>query len=37
MLATDDMRRLEVIDWGDLIEINEKKSGMPLFGLMLNY
>lgn len=37
MLATDDMRKLEVTNWGDLIEINERKSGMPLFGLMINY
>ena len=37
MLATSDMRRLEVIDWGDLIEINERKSGRPLFGLHMNY
>jgi len=37
MLATDDMRRLEVIDWGDLIEVNERKTGKPLFGLMMNY
>lgn len=37
MLATSDMRRLEVVDYGDLIEINEKKSGCPLFGLMMNH
>ena len=24
MLATSDMRRLEVVDWGDMIEVNEK-------------
>lgn len=37
MLATNDMRRLEVINWGDLIEIYERKSGIPLFGLVINY
>lgn len=37
MLKTSDMRRLEVIDWGNLIEINERKSGRPLFGLHVNY
>jgi len=37
MLATSDMRRLEVVDWGDMIEINERKSGCPLFGLYMNY
>jgi len=37
MLATSDMRKLEVTDWGDLIEINERKTGKPLFGLMMNY
>ena len=37
MLATSDMRRLEVIDSGNLIEINEKKTGCPLFSLMMNY
>ena len=37
MLATSDMRRLEVVDWGDMIEINERKTGRPLFGLYMNY
>lgn len=37
MLATSDMRRLSVEDCGDLIEIYERKSGLPLFGLMMNY
>lgn len=37
MLATSDMRRLEVVDMGDLIEINERKGHKPLFALMLNY
>lgn len=37
MLKTSDMRRLEVVDWGNLIEINERKSGRPLFGLHVNY
>ena len=37
MLKTSDMRRLEVIDWGNSIEINERKSGKPLFGLHMNY
>ena len=37
MLATSDMRRLEVINWGDMIEINERKGHKPLFGLMMNY
>ncbi len=33
MLKTSDMRRLEVIDWGDLIEIYERKTGRPLYAL----
>ena len=37
MLVTDDMRKLEVTNWGDLIEINERKTGKPLFRLMMNY
>lgn len=36
MLNTSDMRRLEVVDWGDMIEVNERKGHKPLFGLMLN-
>ena len=36
MLTTDDMRKLDVIDWGSLIEIYERKSGKPLFGLYVN-
>lgn len=36
LLATSDMRRIAVTDWGDLIEINEKKTNMPLFGLLMN-
>ena len=36
MLATNDMRKLDVIDWGSLIEIYERKSGKPLFGLYVN-
>ena len=37
MLVTSDMRRLEVVDYGDSIEINERKSGCPLFSLRMNY
>ena len=37
MLATSDMRRLEVIDNGDMIEVLERKTQMPLFGFMMNY
>lgn len=36
LLKTSDMRRLEVVDWGNYIEINAKKGGMPLFGIMMN-
>lgn len=36
LLATSDMRRLGVEDLGDMIEIYEKKSGCPLFGLYMN-
>lgn len=37
LLNTSDMRKLEVIDSGDLIEINQKRDHMPLFALMLKY
>ena len=37
MLATSDMRRLDVYDCGDLIEIVEKKTQKPLFALIENY
>ena len=37
MLNTSDMRRLEVEDLGDVIEISERKSGCPLFSLRMNY
>ena len=37
MLATSDMRKLEVINLGDGFEINERKTGKPLFGLHMNY
>ena len=36
-LKTSDMRRLAVIDYGDYIEICERKGMKPLFGLHLNY
>lgn len=36
MLNTSDMRRLEVYDWGDTIEIRERKGHKPLFGLIPN-
>lgn len=35
-LTSSDMRKLAVSDWGDLIEINERKSGMPLFAFIRN-
>lgn len=35
-LKTSDMRRLEVEDYGDTIEICERKGHKPLFGLRLN-
>ena len=35
VLRTSDMRRLEVVDYGNTIEIIERKSGRPLFGLSL--
>ena len=35
-LKTTDMRKLEVEDWGDNIEIIERKTHMPLYGLLLN-
>lgn len=37
MLKTSDMRRLEVENYGDTIEICERKGHKPLFGLRLNY
>lgn len=36
-LTTSDMRRLEVIDFGELIEINERKSQKPLYALQMVY
>lgn len=36
-LITSDMRQLEVVDYGDLIEINTKKGHKPLFALQLMY
>ena len=36
-LTTSDMRRLAVIDWGDNIEIYEKRGMKPLYCLQLNY
>ena len=36
-LSTSDMRRLEVVDWGDNIEIYQRQDHVPLFGLMMNY
>ena len=36
-LTTSDMRRLEVTNCGDLMEINERKGHKPLFALMMNY
>ena len=34
-LTTSDMRRLEVIDYGELIEINERKGCKPLYALQM--
>ena len=36
-LTTSDMRRLAVVNWGDNIEIYEKKGMKPLYCLQLNY
>lgn len=36
-LTTSDMRRLEVVDYGEVIEINERKGGKPLYGLQIVY
>lgn len=36
-LITSDLRRLEVIDYGEVIEINERKGGKPLYALQIVY
>ena len=36
-LKTDDLRRLYVDNYGDMIEIFERKTQKPLYALMLNY
>ena len=36
-LTTNDMRRLEVIENGEIIEVYQKKDFVPLFGFYPNY
>ena len=35
-LATSDMRKIEVVNYGIAMEIRERKTGKPLFGLITN-